>query len=317
MLRGVILDADTLGPDTLDLSPLTQLPIQWTIHGATAPEQVGERIADADVIITNKAPVGTEQMAAASQLKLIGVAATGFNVIDIEAAKSRGVAVSNCVAYGTPSVVQHVFAMLLALSTRLLDYHRDATGGRWQNSPTFCLLDYPVQELAGRTLGIVGYGELGSSVAKIAEAFGMTVKIASLPGREQEGRTPVAELLPEVDVLTLHCPLTDQTRNLIDTAELAAMKPSALLINAARGGIVNEQALADALRNGEIAGAGVDVLSQEPPRNGNPLLADDIPNLILTPHTAWTGQQARQEIVRQLAQSIEAFNAGQEYNRVC
>ena len=310
MFKGVVLDADTLGLSDIDLGSITELPVEWEIDGNSHPDQVAEQIASAHVIITNKVPVGAVDMAASPQLKLIAVAATGVNIIDLQAARAADIAVCNCVRNGTESVVQHTFALLLALNTRLLDYHRDCMTGRWQQSPMFCLLDYPVEELSGKTLGIVGYGELGRGVARIAEAFGMEVKMACLPGRASEGRTPLLELLPQVDVLSLHCPLTEQTRNLIGNAELALMKPSALLLNVARGGIVDEAALATALRNGEISGAGVDVLSEEPPRNGSPLLAPDIPNLLVTPHSAWSSQRARQTLVNQIAENIRAFLGG-------
>lgn len=305
------MDTDTFGMDDLDLNAIHQLPISWQSFGNSAPHQVAERLHNVDFVVTNKAPVGARELAAAAQLKMIVVAATGTNVIDLAAARNAGVVVSNCVAYGSNSLVQHTWALLLALKTRIVDYHRDAVAGGWQNSPMFCRLDYPVQELAGQTLGIVGYGELGRGVARIADAFGMTVKVASLPGREQPGRTPLVELLPELDVLSLHCPLTQQTRNLIGADELAAMKSSAILLNVARGGIVHEQALADALRNGCIAGAGVDVLTQEPPVNGNPLLVDDIPNLIVTPHCAWGSHGARQTLLDQVAENIQGFLDGQ------
>ena len=309
--QGVLLDTDTFGVDDLDLAALYGLPIHWQSYGTSAPEQVAERLRGAHFVVTNKAPIGPQELAAAPELRMIAVAATGTNVIDIAATRNAGVVVSNCVAYGSNSVVQHTMALLLALNTRVLDYHRDTLAGSWQNSPIFCRLDYPVEELAGKILGIVGYGELGRGVARIAEAFGMTVKVASLPGREQPGRTPLTELLPQLDVLSLHCPLTEQTHNLIGADELVAMKSNALLLNVARGGIVHEQALADALRNGEIAGAAVDVLTQEPPVDGNPLLAEDIPNLIVTPHCAWGSRGARQTLLDQVAENIKRFLAGE------
>jgi glycerate dehydrogenase len=221
------------------------------------------------------------------------------------------------VGYGTPSVVQQVFALILALTTRLQDHQAAVARGEWQRSDQFCLLDYPFRELAGRRLGIVGYGELGRAVGRVGEAFGMQLLIAQRPGGDaRPGRIPLVDLLPQVDVLSLHCPLTEQTRNLIGAAELSAMKPDALLINAARGGIVDEVALAAALRAGTIGGAGVDVLSREPPVEGNPLLAADLPNLIVTPHVAWASRESRQRMVDELALNIEAFLQGRERNRV-
>ncbi|UTW44263.1 2-hydroxyacid dehydrogenase [bacterium SCSIO 12696] len=310
-LQGVLLDTDTFGTDDLDLNTIHELPLQWQSYGNTTPEQVIERLAGAHVVVTNKVPISAEVLAAIPQLRMIVVAATGTNNIDLVAAKAAGVVVSNCVAYGSNSVAQHTVALMLALSSRIFDYHRDVMAGRWQQSPMFCRLDYPAQELSGKTLGIVGYGELGKGVAHIAEALSMDIQVAALPGREGPGRIPLQELLPQVDVLSLHCPLTPETHNLIDAPQLAAMKSTALLLNVARGGIVNEQALADALRTGQIAGAAVDVLTEEPPKNGNPLLANDLPNLLITPHCAWGGRQARQTLIEQVAENIRGFLAGQ------
>lgn len=201
--------------------------------------------------------------------------------------------------------------LLLALATRLPDYQRAVTAGRWNESRDFCLLDFPIIELAGKTLGLLGQGTLGSEVARLAETFGMRVLVGNLPGRPvRPDRLSLAELLPQVDALTLHCPLTEATRNLIGASELALMKPEAFLINTARGGIVDEQALADTLRRGHLGGAATDVLLEEPPAAGNPLLADDIPRLIVTPHTAWGSREARQRIVVQIAENARAFADG-------
>ncbi|MFB6260688.1 MAG: NAD(P)-dependent oxidoreductase, partial [Thiohalorhabdaceae bacterium] len=242
------------------------------------------------------------EIASADRLKLIAIAATGTNNVDLEAARAHGVAVANVVGYATPSVTQHVFGLLLALTTHLPEYREAVRAGRWSESPHFCLLDYSIEELAGRTLGIAGYGELGRKVADVAKAFGMDVRIAQLPGRpERPDRTPLAELLPDLDALSLHCPLTDETRGLIGPRELARLPDHALLINTARGGIVDEPALAEALSAGTIGGAGVDVLGQEPPPHHHPLLAADIPNLIVTPHTAWASRQARQRMADEFA----------------
>jgi glycerate dehydrogenase len=225
--------------------------------------------------------------------------------------------VCNSRGYGTASVVQHALALILALSVRLPEYRATVAAGRWQASPVFCLLDHPIAELAGRVLGIVGFGTLGRGVASVASALGMDVRVAQRPGGEpQENRVPLASLLPMVDVLSLHCPLTEHTHGLIGAAELRAMKPTALLINTARGALVDEGALADALRTGEIAGAGVDVLSVEPPPPDHPLLAPDVPNLILTPHIAWAARESRQRLADDVAANIEAFIAGEPRNRV-
>ena len=315
-MRGVLLDLDTLGDD-LDLGRLEASLDDWRLHPVTAPGEVAGRIAGAEVVVTNKVVLDAATLAAASDLRFVAVAATGTNNVDLDAARDAGVVVSNVTAYGTPSVAQHVFTLLLALTTKVFEYRAAVTEGRWAASPHFCLLDYPIRELAGKTLGIVGYGELGQGVARLAEAFDMEVRIAQRPGGSpREGRVPLTELLPEVDVLTLHCPLTDATRNLIGADELAAMRDDAVLINTARGGIVDEAALAAALRTGRLGGAGFDVLTVEPPHDGNPLLEPDIPNLIVTPHVAWAARESRQRLIDQVAENIERFRAGDPRNRV-
>lgn len=309
--RAVFLDHPSLDLGDLDMSPLREVCDSLTLHEKTAPEQVAERIRDAEIVVTNKVRLEADVLASAPSLKLVLVAATGTNNVDVEKAKSLGITVCNCQGYGTPSVAQHTLMLLLALATRLTDYHDAVRGGRWQKAEQFCFLDFPIMELSGKTLGILGHGELGSAVARLAEAFGMRILVGQLPGRPAtEGRMPLEELLPQVDALSLHCPLTEQTRDLIGAPQLAAMKPGAFLINAGRGGLVNEEALVDALRSGHLGGAGIDVLTEEPPRNGNPLLAPDIPNLIITPHSAWGSREARQRIVAQLAENTNAFKAG-------
>ncbi|MDX1587978.1 MAG: D-2-hydroxyacid dehydrogenase [Oleiphilaceae bacterium] len=313
MSKAVFLDADTLGRD-VDLQPLQQAA-SLVCYATTAPEQVAQRLAGAEVAVVNKVVLGERHFAAAPQLRGIVVTATGVNNIDLEAAKARGIRVVNAVGYARPVLVQHTFSLILALSNHLLDYVSDTRAGRWQRSEMFCRMDHPIRELSGKTLGLIGYGDLGQGVARVAEAFGMTVRLAARPGQEGERvdgllREPLETLLPELDVLSIHCLLSDQTRHLIDRPQLEAMKPSALVINTARGGIVAEQALADALREGQIAGAGVDVLTQEPPAAGNPLLADDIPNLLVTPHCAWASREARQRMVQQSAENLSALLAG-------
>jgi len=315
--KGCVLDAETLGPG-LDFARLRGVVPVWDWHERSDADESPARIADAQVVVTNKAWMGEEAFAGAPHLRLVCVAATGVNNVDLEAAARHGVVVSNATGYGTPAVVQHTFALILALATRLEDYHAAVRAGRWAESPHFCLLDFPITELAGRTLGIVGYGELGRGVAAIGRAFDMEVLVSARPGSDDvgEGRIALPELLERADVVSLHCPLTPATRGLIGTPELGRMKRSAFLVNTARGGIVDEQALADALRAGTIAGAGFDVLSQEPPRDGNPLLEPDIPNLILTPHSAWGTHAARQRLVDQVADNIEAFASGAPRNVV-
>ncbi len=321
-INAVILDADTLGTDDLDLNALFALPVNWSVYPQTSPEQVGERIADSQIVLTNKAPVNALSLSVAPGLKMISVLATGTDVIDLRASAERGVAVCNAIKYGTGSVVQHIWALILSLTTKLADYQRVAADGTWQKNSFFCLLGFPVEELQGKVLGIVGAGELGRAVSKVGEAFGMKVIYAALPGRhypryDQDDirRVEFDEFLAVADIVSLHCPLTPETSNLIDQAELAAMKSSAILINAARGGLVNESALKHALVSGSIAGAGVDVLTSEPPRDGNPLLDTRIPNLIVTPHCAWVARQSRQRLIDQTVENLRAFLQGEALSR--
>jgi len=315
-MRGVFLDAGSLGGSNIDMAPLEREPIAWVFYDATPQDAVVERIAEADVVITNKVMLDRAALAAAGRLKLVCVAATGTNNVDLDAARRHGVTVCNVRAYATSSVVEHVFTLLLSLMRHLPDYQRAVQGGRWQESAHFSFIDYPIHELSGKTLGIVGYGELGQAVSKVAAAFGMRVLIAERPGvAPRAGRVPLPELLPQADVLTLHCPLTPETRGLIGEQELRAMKRGAVLINTARGGIVDEPALAESLRGGHLGGAGVDVLTQEPPV-ANPLLAADIPNLIVTPHIAWASRESRQRLVDEVAENIRAFIQGKARNVV-
>ncbi|MBN3560721.1 2-hydroxyacid dehydrogenase [Aliamphritea spongicola] len=306
----VFLDLATLDFDDLNLASLQQGDWHFSSYTSTEPSQVAGRIRDADVVIVNKVVLSEALLAGAEKLQLVCIAATGTNNVDLAAARQLGITVTNCQAYGTRSVTQHVMAMMLGLHTNLIAYDRAVKQGDWGRSEQFCLLDYPVSELAGKTLGLVGYGELGQEVGRLAEAFGMQVLIAQRAGKEQPGRLSLDDLLRQADVLSLHCPLTKDTRDLIDAAALAKMKPGSFLINTARGGIVNEAALADALRSGHLAGAATDVLSVEPPKEGNVLLADDIPNLIITPHSAWGSLQARQRIADQVVENINAHVSG-------
>ena len=316
-LNGVLLDLATIDQDDLDLSSLDRVGAHWERHAFTEPAETAERLRQADILVTNKVVLDRQALAEADRLRLVCIAATGTNNVDLVAARELGVAVANVVGYATPSVVQHVFALILALTTRLPQYQGAVSAGAWERHDRFCLMDYPIRELAGRTLGILGFGELGQAVARVADAFGLQVLIAQRPGGPPSaGRLPLDALLPRVDVLSLHCPLTEHTRGLMGARELGLMRPDALLINTARGGIVDEQALAEALRAGRLGGAGVDVLSAEPPRAGNPLLAPDIPNLIVTPHIAWASREARQRVVEEIAANIAAFLAGRARNRV-
>lgn len=312
-MKAVFLDLNSLDCGDLDLAKFDFLFSSFKGYPATAIDEVSERIETAEVVIVNKVLLDRTALAGARKLKHICIAATGTNNVDLVAAAELGISVSNCQAYGTDSVAQHVMTLMLALHTNLIQYNTAARNGQWSKADQFCLLSYPIQELRGKTLGIVGYGNLGSGVAQLAGAFGMDVIIAQRAGGETVGgRLAMDELLPQVDVLSLHCPLTEQTRDLIDAAAIAKMKPGAFIINAARGGVVNEVDLADALRSGKLAGAATDVLTEEPPVHGNPLLADDIPNLIITPHSAWGSVQARQRIVDQIAETIEGLTKSEQ-----
>jgi len=317
LTRATFLDLATIDQGDLETDIITQQPFDWQLHANTTSEQTRERIRDAQVVISNKVVLDHDLLQRSEGLKLICIAATGTNNVDLEAAQKFGIAVCNVTGYATPSVVQHVFGLILALTTRLNAYQADVASGAWQRSEQFCLLGHPIREIAGKRLGIVGFGELGRAVAKLATAFGMEVLIARRPGGPaRPGRIPLNELLPQVDILSLHCPLTDATRNLIGEKELALMQPDALLINTARGGIVDEPALASALLDGRLGGAGIDVLQQEPPRDGSPLLQPGIPNLIVTPHIAWASRESRQRLLDEVAANIRAFLAGERRNRV-
>lgn len=307
----VFLDHTSLDLGDLDLNPLRQCFNKVQLWADTTPENVVKRLQGTRVAIINKVVLNAETLTACPDLKLVLVAATGTNNVDLEAARALGITVANCQGYGTPSVAQHTLGLLLALATRLIDYQKAVSAGEWQKSTQFCLLDFPIIELEGKTLGLFGHGELGSAVAKLAEAFGMRVLIGQIPGRPaRPDRLALDELLPRVDALTFHCPLNEHTRNFIGARELAMLKPGAFVVNTARGGIIDEQALAHALRSGHLGGAATDVLSVEPPRDGNPLLAADIPRLIITPHSAWGSREARQRIVGQLCENAEAFFNG-------
>lgn len=317
MQTGVFLDVNSVDRGDLDLTKLKSTVASWQWFEKSSPQQVAARIAQAHIVISNKAPLMKQTLSQAGSLSLICVAATGTNNVALDAAAKQGITVCNVRNYATGSVVQHVFTLILNLSTQFLSYHEAVLEGRWQASDQFCLLDYPIQELAGKTLGVIGYGVLGHAVAQAAKAFGMNVIIADHKGaKPRSGRIAFEEVLAQADIVTLHCPLNEATRNLISREELAAMKPNAFLINAARGGIVDEHALVEALKQHQIAGAGFDVLTEEPPVHGNVLLDIQLPNLIVTPHIAWASRESRQRLVDEIVKNIEAFQAGNPRNVV-
>lgn len=315
--RAAFLDYSSLDLGDLDPTALKACFDDLQLYPSTTPEQLVERLRGVTVAISNKIDLDAATLQACPDLKLVLVSATGTNNVDLKAARKLGITVCNCQGYGTPSVAQHTLMLLLALATRLPDYQREIAAGQWQRAKQFCLLDFPIVELDGKTLGLLGHGELGGAVAKLAEAFGMRVLLGQIPGRPPRAdRLPLHELLPQIDALTLHCPLNEHTRHMIGAPELALLKPNAFVVNTARGGIIDEQALADALRRGHLGGAATDVLSVEPPVDGNPLLANDIPRLIVTPHSAWGSVEARQRIIGQLAENATAFFAGQPIRSV-
>ncbi|MGB9428506.1 MAG: D-2-hydroxyacid dehydrogenase [Gammaproteobacteria bacterium] len=317
-MRGAFLDLDTVSHEgDVDLTPLRQVLADLRTFSTTPAEQVLQRVDDMEVLLTNKVKLGAATLARFTRVRLVCIAATGTNNVDLDAARSRGIAVTNVPAYSTLSVVQQVFALILGLTQHLREYEALLQRGIWRRAPQFTLLDYPIRELAGKKLGILGYGDIGKAVAKVAEALGMQILLGARNADDQRpDRLPLPELLTQVDVLTIHVPLLPETRNLIGAKELALMKHDALLINCARGGIVDEQALADALRAHRLGGAGVDVLSEEPPVHGNPLLTPGIPNLIITPHIAWATREARQRVINEMASNISAFAKGEKRNRV-
>lgn len=308
-MRAVCLDFASLRPADLDLSALEALPLTLIRHDHTAPAETAARLAGARIAITNKVVIDAAVMEACPDLRGIAVTATGTNNIDLGAAAARGIRVANVQGYGTAAVAQHTFALILALANRLPEATRDARDGRWSASATFCLMDYPVLDLAGATLGIVGYGELGQAVARIAGAFGMRVLVAEGQGGPVPGHLPLAQVLAAADVVSLHTLLTPATDRLINAARLAQMKRGALLVNTARGGLVDEAALLAALRSGHLGGAGLDVLSVEPPPADHPLLAARLPNLLVTPHCAWVSRGARQRLLDATVANIRGFIA--------
>ena len=315
----VFVDAATFGE--MSLGPFTD---RWpcTVHQVTQPSETVARIAGYNIAVTNKVAFDKTVLnsAAASELRLIAVAATGTDVIDKEEAAKRGIKVCNVPGYAAPAVAQFTMALILELATRAGSYGADVKQGEWQKSPVYTLLSYPQVELRGKRLGIIGYGNIGKTVAQIASAFGMEILVGARPGDPTPfaDRVPLARLLRESDIVTLHCPLTAQTRNLINPETLATLKPGAFLINTARGALIDEPALIEALRKRRIGGAAVDVITQEPPPADHPMIvaAKELSNLIVTPHTAWGAREARQRLLVEVKENIAAFLAGQDRNRV-
>ena len=317
-VKAVFLDFATLG-DSTDPAALYELLPDIELHAHTPPNAVAGRIRDAEIVFVNKVVLDRDAMRGAENLRYIGVVATGTDNVDKEWAADHDIAVTNIRAYCTQSVTEHVFGSILTLTHNLHRYRSDVARGRWQEAQTFCLLDHPIRELSSMTLGIVGYGELGSAVARLAKQFGMTVLVSQRIGGEDDqraGRVDFSLLLREADVLSLHCPLNDDTAGLIGAAELDAMRSTGILVNTARGGLVDSRALVAALENGDIAGAAIDVLADEPPAEGDPLLDYRGENLLLTPHIAWATDRARQNALQELAANFREWQQGSRRNRI-
>lgn len=304
-MKAVLLDADTLGDD-IDLTSIRDAVSELRVFSTTAPEELEQHLGDADLILTNKVPISAQAM---TGRRAILVLATGTNNIDLDAAAKGGIPVLNVENYGTGSVAQHTMMLMLALAARLPLYQRDLAQGLWQRHPFFCMMTHKTTELVAKHLVLVGSGNLGTAVAKLAEAFGMVVHFAARPGLIDDPRPDFDELLGIADVLSFHCPLTEQTRSLLNAGRFRRIKPGCLVVNCARGGIIDEGAALAALRVGRIGGLALDVLPVEPPRGGHELLdaLDEGLNLIITPHNAWISREARQAIVDLTAQNIRGL----------
>ena len=316
-MKAVFLDYATVGPG-LNLRPLTDIFPELEIFEATSDTEVSERVRDAEFVFANKIQLSDSLLQLANKLRFIGLTATGVDNIDLQSALRHEVAVCNIRGYCTHSVTEHVFGVLLTLTRSLNQYAAAVRSGEWQRSDNFCILDYPIRELSAMTMGIVGYGELGKGVARIAREFGMQVLVSVRPGIHTvtDGRVTFDEMLQRSDVISLHCPLSEQTRKLFGVDEFRRMKPGSILINTARGALIDSAALVDALRNGQLGGAAVDVLPNEPPVDGDPLLDYDGDNLIITPHIAWATNESRQGAIDELAANVAAFLDGQKRNRI-
>ncbi|MBL8500158.1 MAG: 2-hydroxyacid dehydrogenase [Nitrosomonas sp.] len=316
-MRAVFLDFGSVTRGDMDCAVLERAVSPWQYHHDSTEAEVPERIRAAEVIVSNKVFISRAAIDAAENLQLICVAATGYNNVDLAAAAGRNIPVCNVRGYATPSVVQHVFMLMLNMARHFSDYQALVKRGGWQQSQFFCPLDYPVMELSGKTFGIIGHGELGQAVAHVAHAFGMQVLIAEHKGKPpRAGRIAFDEVLRQADFITLHCPLSPDTQQLISRREFELMKPTAYLINTARGGLVNEADLLSNLSSGQIAGAAIDVIQGEPPGPDNRILRELPPNLIVTPHIAWASRESRQRLLDQLAGNIDNFFQNQPFNQI-
>ncbi len=308
-LNCVFLDRTSIDCDDLDWSGIAS-QTEFKHYDTTTDDEVVGRSVNADIVIVNKVKLGDKHFSRLPKLKLVCVIATGTNNIDFDAAAKHDVKICNVTDYGAAAVSQHVFMLILALSTRFMDYQKDIAEGQWQAQDQFCLLSHPMQELKGKTLGLIGYGHIAQAVEKIALSFAMKVVIADsivADAEKKPGRLSLESILSEADIISLHCPLSEHSLNLIAKQELQLMKPSSILINTARGGVVNEADLLEALKAGEIAGAGVDCLAEEPPATDNPMITANLPQLIITPHNAWGALQARQRLVDGTSENIRQF----------
>ncbi|MGR5133957.1 D-2-hydroxyacid dehydrogenase [Vibrio alfacsensis] len=313
----VFLDRATI-PAHIQM-PRPSFAHQWVEYELTSPQQVTERLADAHIVISNKVVLDQTILTQLPNIKMIAVAATGFNNVDVHYCAEHDIAVANVRGYATRSVPEHVIAMLFALRRNLFGYHQDIAAGEWQRNKQFCFFTHPIGDVAGSTLGVIGSGALGQATAQLAHALGMEVLFAERRGVSEcrEGYIPFEDVLRRSDALTLHCPLNENTRNLIGEAELKLMKPTSILINTGRGGLVDEQALVDALKQDEISAAGIDVFTQEPADVSNPLVANmGLPNLLLTPHVAWGSDSSLQRLAEILIENINAFQRGESLNRL-
>jgi glycerate dehydrogenase len=315
--HGVFLDLGSVDNHDLELESLSASLDDWVWYEQTSSEEVAARVAPAEMVISNKVSLDRDTLHQAECLKLIIVAATGTNNVDLEAARQQGIVVCNCRDYATEAVTQHVISSILNLATGQVFYRDRVRRGEWSLAEHFCLFDRPIRQVADLNLGVVGFGVLGKSVAATAQRLGMNVLVAERKGKPtRPDRHPFEDVIKHADVISIHCPLNEETNGLIDREVMSRMKSTAVLVNTARGGIVQETDLADCLREGLISGAAIDVLSKEPPPPDHPLLSDDIPNLILTPHNAWASRKARQALIDQIVRLIHGFERDQVINRV-